>query len=143
MGDDCAVEQVHDRAQVHFAAGDVELGDITDPGGIGFIPDEVAIKDIRGDTADCARVGDIRSTAPDLGFQPHLVHEFVYQLVIDHPAFVTQIPPHATVPVTVLVGLEAVPNRGFQDCVFIRTRKTFLVIEKRRPCHTGNRQKVA
>lgn len=143
MGDDCAVEQVHDRAQVHFAAGNVELGDITDPGGIGFIPGEVAIKDVWGDTADRARVGDIRSTAPDLGFQPHLVHEFVYQLVIDYPAFVAQVAPHAAVPVTVLVGLEAVPNRGLKDCVFIRARETFLVVEKCRSGHTGNRQKVA
>ena len=63
--------------------------------------------------------------------------------MIDYPAFVTQVAPHAAVPVTVLVGFEAVPNRGFQDCVFIRTRETFLVVEKRRSGHASNRQKVA
>jgi len=62
-----------------------------------------------------------------------LVHEFVDQFVVDHPALITQVKQDSPVAVAMLVAFEALPDRVLECRMLICLAESFLVVEKRRP----------
>ena len=77
-----------------------------DKDGVWRVWGEFAVEFVVSDVAYSSCVGNIRPALADLGSKTHLMHEFVDEFVVDHPALVTQVQQHPPVAVAMLVSLE-------------------------------------
>ena len=135
MSDNTAVEEIHYRRQIHFAACNPKFGNVADKDSVGLVWSEFTGKLIVSNATYSSCVGNIRPALTDFGPKTHLVHELVDEFVVDHPALVAQVQQHSPVAVAMLVGLET-----FQDCLlyrsmFIRLIESLLMVEECRPRH--------
>ena len=100
----------------------------------------MTIQNVAGDVTGGSCGGVVLFPWPDLGLQPHLIHELIDQFMVDPPALIAQFSKYTTVTVPLLPLGENGANHGLQLGVFIRSIQSFLVVEVRGAGKTCSRE---
>lgn len=99
ISDDLPIIHVKYWGEIHFFVMYAYLSDVGCPFLVGSVRGKIPVDNVRCDFAYLTLIRAIASLL-NLRFYPHLAHQFLDRLMVDHQAFVTQIIAYASVPVT-------------------------------------------